>query len=250
MYALKFKESETYIMFCNRCGNQLQQTQRFCPKCGNPNENFNPNVSAAPQQQYYAAPAVAPATGLLGAYGITNKMLIAAGQILLFLFQIIFWFCETLQITMSYDGEKESAGLSIKEWFLEEDVGLETSAFTTLSVIVLVVLMILAVVRLLKPVIAAYVPVVNSLPVNGTLFVATIVFELWYLAWNGLFFIYMIMTADDLSVFGLKCTAGPTFAGVLAFIVFVATIVTAIMLKASDIKEKKAAKAAAQYNQF
>ena len=146
-------------MFCNRCGNQLQQTQRFCPKCGNPNENFNPNVSAAPQQQYYAAPAVAPATGLLGAYGITNKMLIAAGQILLFLFQMIFWFCETLQVTMSYDGEKESAGLSIKEWFLEEDVGLESSAFTTLSVIVLVVLMILAVVRLLKPVIAAYVPV-------------------------------------------------------------------------------------------
>lgn len=244
-------------MFCKHCGNKLQQTQRFCTKCGKPNELFDADtsVSTAPQQsadQNYAEPVASvpflkTTTGLLGAYGISNKMLMIAGQFLMFLFQLIFWFCKTLQITMSYDGEKESAGLSMKKWVIEEDVDLEAPFITTLSVIVLVVLMILTIVRLLKPVIAAYVPAVNTLPVNGTLFVATIVFELWYLLWNGLFFIYMIRTADDLSVFGLKCSAGPTFAGVLAFLVFAGIIVTMVMIKKDDIKEKKAAKATAQF---
>ena len=240
-------------MFCKYCGNKLSEAQRFCSKCGKPNAYFGAQSDAAPAPQQPAAPAAAPkatapllkpTAGLLGAYGISNKMLMMAGQVLMFLFQLIFWFCETLQITASFDGEKESEGLSLKQWFLEEDVGLESSAFTTISVIVMVVLMVLAIVRLAKPVIAAYVPAVNTLPVNGTLFVATIVFELWYLAWNGLFFIYMIMTADDLSVFGVKCSAGPTFAGVLAFLVFVGIIVTTFMIKKDDIKAKKAAKAA------
>ncbi len=229
-------------MFCKNCGNNIAENQRFCPKCGAVNESFNANA-AAPA----AKPMLTATSGLLGAYGISNKMLLMAGQVVLFLLQLIFWFCETMQIAITYDGEKESAGLSLKEWAIDESVDLNMPIITTLSVLVLVVLMVLAIVRLIKPVLAAYIPAVNKLPINGVTTGVTVVFELWYLFWNGLYIIYMFMTADDINNSIIGASAGPTFAGVLAFLTFAGIIATTLMIGIENRKEKKAKKAAQQF---
>ncbi len=229
-------------MFCKNCGNNIAEHQRFCSKCGTTNDYFNPNATPT-----VAKPMLTAKTGLLGAYGISNKVLFMAGQVVLFLLQLIFWFCETMQITVSYDGEKESAGLSLKEWAIDESVDLNMPIITTISVFVLVVLMVLATVRLIKPILAAYVPAVNKLPINGITALVTIVFEIWYLFWNGLYIIYMFMTADDLSSSMIKVSASPTFTGVLAFLTFFGVFATLLMIGIENRKEKKVRMTAQQF---
>ena len=36
-------------MFCSKCGSEIQANEKFCPRCGAPNETFRPDVPQTPR---------------------------------------------------------------------------------------------------------------------------------------------------------------------------------------------------------
>ena len=88
-------------MFCTKCGNQVNDDQKFCTKCGAPLGD----QAAAPVNGGNAAPATSAAV-TVGGVSFSPVQLMLVGAIALMILPIILWFCKA--VTASYMGYSQS----------------------------------------------------------------------------------------------------------------------------------------------
>lgn len=232
-------------MFCKNCGTQLNDDAKFCPACGAAVQEGTPTVQQqgpAVYQQgpavYQQAPAAAPKSDIVskllsmkGLYVITIAMLFLS---------FIFFFTDTLHMTASYSGEKQSITFTASEmmidgiYFEDEEImeGAEMEGWDVFTILLYLAALIVAALPLI--------PVLNFKFKPSKLWLARLT-NLWIIAWM---LIMMFALAEEYSgeAFGLKVTAGASFTGWLMLILSIAVFVLSFKV-GSDIK--KANKAAA-----
>lgn len=198
--------------FCSKCGNALQETERFCAKCGAPVDTapYNP-VAEAPVQPVAQPVAAAPAqTNNLGLFYVITLGL----QVL----QLILWFCKTFQASAM----GISNSVSTHEAFVSDDMGFISTVAIILSIVGLLV---------------TALPVLLKTTSKRNALVIPKITILWSTVWFIIYWMALSSRASDYSSFGMS--AGPTFAGVLFLIVSLAVIVMLFKITADAKKLNK-----------
>lgn len=195
--------------FCSKCGNALQETERFCAKCGAPVDTapYNP-VAEAPVQPAAQPVVAAPAkANNLGVFYLATLGL----QVL----QLILWFCKTFQASAM----GMSHSVSTHEAFVSDDMGFISTVAIILSIVGLLV---------------TALPVVMKTTSKRNALVIPKITILWSTVWFIIYWAALSSRASDYSSFGMS--AGPTFAGVLFLIVSLAVIVMLFKISATAKK--------------